>query len=75
MVEEDYLTRCNVDIKTGAIKHIDIDNKVIHFGGKTDRLPYDKVLIAWGSQKKKLNKEYTNVFYLEDRFAHARVHN
>lgn len=74
LVEEDYLTRCNIDIKTGSIKHINIDEKWISFS-KTERIPYDKLLIAWGSQKKRLNKEYTNVYYLEDRFAHARAHN
>lgn len=48
LVEEDYLTRCNVDIKTGSIKKINIDEKWISFG-KTDRIPFDKILIAWGS--------------------------
>jgi thioredoxin reductase len=32
-------------------------------------------MIAWGSYKKRLNKEYSNVFYLEDRHSHARCHN
>jgi len=50
LVEEDYLTRCNVDIKTGGIKHINWEEKWISFG-KADRVPFDKVLIAWGSQK------------------------
>lgn len=39
------------------------------------KIPYDKILIAWGSEKKKLKDSYSNVFYLEDRQAHARVHN
>lgn len=33
------------------------------------------MLIAWGSTKKRMAKEYSNVHYLEDRYAHARCHN
>lgn len=36
---------------------------------------FDKMLIAWGCTKKRLAKEYSNVHYLEDRYAHARCHN
>lgn len=32
-------------------------------------------MIAWGSYKKRLGKEYSNVYYLEDRHSHARCHN
>jgi hypothetical protein len=36
-------------------------------------------MVAWGSNKKRLNhfkeSEYTNVYYIEDRLAHSRVHN
>ena len=31
--------------------------------------------MAWGSHKKRLTKDYSNVFYLEDRFSHAKCHN
>ena len=33
------------------------------------------MLIAWGAHKKRLKQEYQNVFYLEDRQAHAKCHN
>jgi thioredoxin reductase len=36
---------------------------------------FDKVLLAWGSHKRRLNNEFSNVFYLEDRHSHARCHN
>lgn len=39
------------------------------------KLDFDKLLIAWGSRKQRLDKEYSNVFYLEDRISHARCHN
>ena len=36
---------------------------------------YDKCLFAVGANKKRMTREYSNVYYLEDRHAHARCHN
>ena len=33
------------------------------------------MLVAWGAYKKRLNKDYSNVYYLEDRYSHAKCHN
>ena len=33
------------------------------------------MLVAWGAYKKRLTKDYSNVFYLEDRYSHAKAHN
>ena len=38
-------------------------------------IQFDKLLIAWGAHKMRLRQEYSNVFYLEDRYAHAKCHN
>lgn len=38
-------------------------------------IKFDKILIAWGAYKARLQKEYSNVYYLEDRHSHARCHN
>lgn len=38
-------------------------------------LHFDKILVAWGAEKNRLDKSYTNVHYIEDRFSHAKVHN
>lgn len=38
-------------------------------------MEFDKLLIAWGAEKKRLNKTYSNVHYIEDKFSHAKVHN
>ena len=55
------------------IKEIDWRNHEITVkGGKTAKLNYDKLLVAWGSHKKRLKQEYTNVHYLEDRISHER---
>lgn len=43
--------------------------------GNNTAIAFDKVLFAVGHHKKRLDKEFTNVFYLEDRFAHAKCHN
>lgn len=43
--------------------------------GVKERIEFDKLLVAWGSYKKRLTKDYSNVFYLEDRFTHAKCHN
>lgn len=46
--------------------------EIILKGGRTTQLLYDKLLIAWGSHKKRLKDEYSNVYYLEDRVSHQR---
>lgn len=32
-------------------------------------------MLAWGSEKARISKNYSNVFYLEDKQSHARIHN
>jgi nitrite reductase/ring-hydroxylating ferredoxin subunit len=75
MVEEDYFERANIDIVKGELKSIDLQRNEITVKGLKDRIHFDKVMIAWGSYKKRLSKDYSNVFYLEDRHSHARCHN
>jgi len=75
MVEEDYLDRANIDVVKGEIKTIDLNRNEIVVKGVKEPIAFDKVMVAWGSYKKRLNKEYSNVFYLEDRHSHARCHN
>ena len=52
-----------------------MENKYITLAGKNERINFDKVLLAWGTEKNKLGKPYSNVFYLEDQQSHARIHN
>ena len=75
MVENDYLDRANIDIIKGQPKMLDIKNKKLQISGYRKPLEFDKLMIAWGAEKKKLNKAYSNVHYIEDRFSHAKVHN
>ena len=75
LLEEDFLDRANVTVIKGKVKEIDYDNKIIKMGSAADRIQFDKVLCAWGSEKKRLKATYSNVFYLEDRHSHAQCHN
>jgi thioredoxin reductase len=75
MVDEDYLDRANVDVMKGEVKSIDLVERKVYVKGHRDPIKFDKVMVAWGAQKRRLDKEYSNVFYLEDRHSHARAHN
>jgi NADH dehydrogenase FAD-containing subunit len=80
-VDEDYFDRQQIEVKQGEISWIDLENRELILkgsnekSGKENKLKFDKVLVAWGSQKNKLVKNYSNVHYLEDRQSHARCHN
>ena len=75
MVEEDYLDRANIDLIRGEIKSIDVDKKEIVVKGMRQPIKFEKTIIAWGSEINKLSKAFTNVYYIEDRFSHAKIHN
>jgi UDP-N-acetylglucosamine 2-epimerase len=32
-------------------------------------------MVTWGAEKRKLQQNYSNVHYIEDRFSHAKLHN
>jgi len=51
----------------GDLELLDYEQKFIKLKGKHERIAFDKVLLASGAFKSRLNKEYSNVFYLEDR--------
>ena len=57
------------------LKWIDLEKKQITFSSNTQRIDFDKILLACGSNKQRLKKEYSNVFYMEDSQSHARIHN
>jgi NADH dehydrogenase FAD-containing subunit len=59
----------------GELKAIDKEKKVIKIKGLKEQVAFDKMLVAWGAYKKRLTKDYSNVFYLEDRYSHAKAHN
>jgi thioredoxin reductase len=78
-VEKDYMDRANVEVLKGEISQIDFNKKVIKVIGQKKPIEFDKIMIAWGAYKKRLNslneKQFSNVYYLEDRFSHAKCHN
>lgn len=75
MVEDDFLDRANIDLIQGEIKNIDIEKKEIYVKGLRKQIKFKKIIIAWGSEINKLSKSFSNVYYIEDRFSHAKVHN
>jgi NADH dehydrogenase FAD-containing subunit len=38
----------------GELKYLDVDKKEISLVGESKKIAFDKLLIAWGSEKKKL---------------------
>jgi len=69
------LDRANITVIKGEPKAIDKTRKLIKLKGSREVIEFDKMLVAWGAHKKRLNKDYTNVFYLEYRYSHAKAHN
>lgn len=49
--EDDFLDRANVVVINQKIKWIDLDQKHITFAGNTQRIEFDKILLACGSNK------------------------
>lgn len=56
MVEPDYLQRANVDIIKGRIKSFDIPNKYLEIAGEIKPIKFDKLILTYGSFKKRLSK-------------------
>ena len=73
------MDRANVEIIKGDITAIDLNKNIITVMGQKQPIEFDKIMIAWGAYKKRLGREtqgeYSNVYYLEDRFSHAKCHN
>lgn len=57
MIEQDYLNRANIEVVSGDVKTIDLTRHLIVVRGQKQPIPFDKVLIAWGSFKKRLNSK------------------
>ena len=51
----------------GTLLALDVENKKFKLKGTNEIFDFDKFLLACGSFKRRLAREYTNVFYLEDR--------
>ena len=72
IVEQDFLDKAKVAVVREGIKKIDWKKKELYFKKGVDKIEYDKLLVAWGSHKKRLAKEFSNVHYLEDKISHER---
>ena len=74
-VDEDFLDRANIRVVKDKIMAINKKEKWIKLSGEPKPVKFDKILVAWGAEKRKFDKKYENVYYLKDRFSHAKVHN
>ena len=72
IVEQDFLDKAKVAVVREGVKKIDWKKKELYFKKGVDKINYDKLLVAWGSHKKRLSKEFSNVHYLEDKISHER---
>ena len=73
ITDQDFLDKTNVTVIKDPIKRIDWMNREITLtGGRSSKIPYDKLLLAYGSVKSRLKQEYSNAHYLEDRISHQR---
>ena len=69
------MDKANITVMQGEIKKIDVEKKQLILKNVHQPIDFDKILIAWGSEKARLEQEFSNVYYLEDRQAHSRCHN
>jgi NADH dehydrogenase FAD-containing subunit len=51
----------------GELQALDIDHKKFKLKGVHQPISFDKFLLACGAYKRRLEREFSNVFYLEDR--------
>ena len=68
----DFLDQAKVNVIRGGVEKIDWQKRQIYMKSRKERLDYDKLLVAWGSHKRRLAQEYSNAFYLEDRLSHTK---
>ena len=73
------MDRANVEVLKGELTQVDFNKMRIIVKGQKKPVEFDKIMVAWGSHKKRLNSinqtPYSNVYYLEDRYSHAKCHN
>jgi len=53
-MDDDFLDRANISVIAGKIQKIDKDEKYIKIVEHPKPIHYDKILVAWGSNKRKL---------------------
>lgn len=56
-VEKDFMDRANVEVLKGEVSQINFNNHSIVVKGQKKPIDFDKILVAWGSYKKRLNSE------------------
>ena len=73
-LDEDYYNARNIDVFEEKVNAINLEKKKIRLSNGII-IPFDKVLIALGSERKKLGKYLSNCFVIDSIQSHAKVHN
>lgn len=73
-MDQSDLEKMGINIYDEKVHYIDNEKRIISLKNKM-KIPYDKILIATGSNREKLGFKYSNVFYLENIKDHAEIHN
>jgi len=68
------LNKMGINVYDEKVQSIDCEKRVITLKNKM-KIPFDKVLIAVGSHREKLSKNYENLFTLQNIRDHANIHN
>ena len=68
------LNKMGINVYDEKVHSIDGVKRIISLKNKM-KIPFDKVLIAVGSQREKLEKTYENLFTLQSIRDHANIHN
>ena len=54
-LEDDFMDKANITVMQGEIKKIDVDKKQLVLKNVHQPIDFDRILIAWGSEKARLD--------------------
>ena len=73
-LDNDFLKQHKIMHFNDSVKSIDAQKKIITLKSG-QKMPFDKVLIATGSERAKFQGDYKNIYYLNNIIDHAKIHN
>jgi nitrite reductase/ring-hydroxylating ferredoxin subunit len=73
-MDHNEINKMGINVYEEKVNYIDNIKRIISLKNKMV-IPYDKILIATGSNREKLAFKYDNVFYLENIKDHSDIHN
>jgi nitrite reductase/ring-hydroxylating ferredoxin subunit len=74
LLTDDYLKAFKIDKYDNKVSKIDAVNRILTLDNGT-KIPFDKVLIATGAQRKRVAQNNSNIFNLYTIEDHLKIHN